>query len=136
MIPSTIVAPEVSYLHGLLTFVLVTLLVFSPRLIPEARGSGLALLSAAAVLGAVGAGVIAGDRLWVHTNHPSGAPVSGPGMGLPVAEQFRWQQTYGTLGWPYTGASVLEVTARRPAHWKGRGPRQLRRTGLDHGPGR
>jgi transglutaminase-like putative cysteine protease len=118
VVPSTIVTPRLAYVHGLVTFALIALLVFSPRLVPEARGSAIALLGLVAVLGAVGAGVIAGDRLWVARNASGGtgggAAVSGPAS----AESFNWKQTYGTLGWPYTGTSVLEITAPRPAHWK------------------
>jgi hypothetical protein len=76
IIPSTIVAPRLTYVHGVLTFALSALLVLSPRLVPETRGRAIALLGVVAVLGALGAGLVAGDRLWVPAGRETG---SGPG---------------------------------------------------------
>jgi transglutaminase-like putative cysteine protease len=115
VVPSAIVTPRYVSLHGLVTFLLVALLVFAPRLTLVRMGAAGLLVLAAAAIGTLGAGVIPGDQRW--TDLATG-PGGGHGSTAGLAESFNWQQTYGTLGWPYTGATVLRVNAATPTLWK------------------
>jgi transglutaminase-like putative cysteine protease len=118
IVPSAIVVPKLAALHGLVTFTLVALLVLSPRLAPERRGGGSLLLVSAAIIGAVIAGVVAGNgRPWlrVATGHaPGGTTVGGISSG---PAEFNWMQSYGVLG-RGSQTAVLLVNAKRPAYWK------------------
>jgi transglutaminase-like putative cysteine protease len=118
VVPSEIFEPGLSYVHGLVTFALVVLLVFSPRLAPGRRASAAALVSVAAVIGVIGAGLIAGGALWVHVPSRHSVTVTSTQSTPLLAEQFNWEQTYGARGWPFTGAVVLEISGARPEHWK------------------
>jgi transglutaminase-like putative cysteine protease len=117
-VPSAIVTPRYVSLHGLLTFVLVAGLIFAPRLALGRLGAATLLVGLAAAIGTLGAGVIPGDHRWSDLATGPSASGTGTGSGSGGAERFNWQQTYGALGWPYSGATVLTVSAPAATLWK------------------
>jgi transglutaminase-like putative cysteine protease len=115
VVPSAIGAPQVAYLHGLLGFGLVALLVFSPRLAPGRGGGATVLLAGVAIAGALGANALVGNHVWIQAARGTRVVV---GDGVGPSDVFDWQQTYGDQRWPHSGATVLTVRARHAAYWK------------------
>ncbi|HWF49902.1 MAG TPA: transglutaminase-like domain-containing protein [Solirubrobacteraceae bacterium] len=112
IVPAALEAPRVSYLQGLLLFVLVAAFVWGERL---GRREVLPALAIAGVTGV--AGVILAPGLDTHRpvlNYQSIANSFSPSG----TETFDWFQGYGPYSWPTSGTQVLSVKASRPEFWK------------------
>ncbi len=127
IVPSTLVRPQVAYLHGLILFILLVAFVWGERI--TGRDGPLAVGIAA--LAATGA-MIAAPALDEHTpwfNYQSLAGQLSPGN----VEAFDWSQRYGPLNWPRTGREILDVTALHPDYWKTENLELFRGTGWESG---
>ncbi len=112
IVPSSLARPHDAYLHGIVLFLLIAVLVLSER-VPDRRGWPAA---AVVMIAAITAWVLAPtlDRRvpWVSVQTLAGT------IGPPAGEAFDWAQTYGPLDWPHTDTVVMSVRARYPAYWK------------------
>jgi transglutaminase-like putative cysteine protease len=112
IVPATLEAPDLSYLQGLLLFVLVAAFVWGERL------SRRELLPAVAIAGAAGvAAVLLAPGLDIHrplVNYEAFAN----GFTPSGTETFDWFQGYGPYYWPSSGKRVLRVSAAHPEFWK------------------
>ena len=127
IVPSTIVRPQVAYLHGLILFIFLVAFVWGERI--NGREGPLAVGIAAL---AATAGMIAAPALDRHTpwfNYESLAGQLRPGS----IEAFDWSQRYGPLNWPRTGREILDVAAARPDYWKTENLEMFRGTGWETG---
>ncbi len=127
IVPSTIVRPQVAYLHGLILFIFLVAFVWGERI--NGREGPLAVGIAAL---AATAGMIAAPALDRHTpwfNYESLAGQLSPGN----IEAFDWSQRYGPLNWPRTGREILDVAAARPDYWKTENLEMFRGTGWETG---
>jgi transglutaminase-like putative cysteine protease len=112
VVPSALEVPHVSYLQGLLLFVLVAAFVWGERL---GRREVLPALAVAGVAGL--AGIVLAPGLDTHRplfNYQSFANNFGPSG----TETFDWFQGYGPYYWPTSGTQVLSVKAAHPEFWK------------------
>jgi transglutaminase-like putative cysteine protease len=109
VVPSTLVRPQLPFVHGLLLLALTAALVWGERVPARALGASLALVGAPAL---VLAPALDPHRPWIDYQALAGglAPTSG--------ERFDWSQRYGPLDWPQTGREVLDVKASRGDYWK------------------
>jgi protein-glutamine gamma-glutamyltransferase len=112
VVPSTLEAPHVPYLQGLLLFVLVAAFVWGERLGRRELAPALAFAGLAGVTG-----VLVAPRLDIHRpllNYEAIANSLSPG-GI---ETFQWYQGYGPYSWPTDGQQVLRVEAAHAELWK------------------
>jgi transglutaminase-like putative cysteine protease len=127
IVPSTIVRPQLAYLHGLILFILLVAFVWGERI---AGRDGPLAVGIAAV--AATAGMIAAPALDEHTpwfDYQSLAGQLSPGS----IEAFDWSQRYGPLNWPRTGREILDVAAANPDYWKTESLELFRGTGWETG---
>ena len=127
IVPSTIVRPQVAYLHGLILFILLVAFVWGERI-----GGREGPLAVGIVALAATAGMIAAPALDRHTpwfNYESLTGQLSPGN----VEAFDWSQRYGPLNWPRTGREILDVAAARPDYWKTENLEMFRGTGWETG---
>jgi protein-glutamine gamma-glutamyltransferase len=127
IVPSTIVRPQLAYLHGLILFILLVAFVWGERI--SGREGPLAVAIAAL---AATAGMIAAPALDRHTpwfNYESLAGQLSPGN----VEAFDWSQRYGPLNWPRTGREILDVAAAHPDYWKTENLEMFRGIGWETG---
>lgn len=112
VLPSTLMRPELPYLHGLVLLALVAALVWGERLAPSD------VAAAVAITGIAGVGALAlapgldTHQAWVDYQSLAGA------FSPSHVASFDWSQRYGPLSWPRTGRQMLIVRATRPDYWK------------------
>jgi protein-glutamine gamma-glutamyltransferase len=127
IVPSTIVRPQLAYLHGLILFILLVAFVWGERISGREGPLAVGILALAAT-----AGMIAAPALDRHTpwfNYESLAGQLSPGN----VEAFDWSQRYGPLNWPRTGREILDVAAAHPDYWKTENLEMFRGTGWEIG---
>jgi protein-glutamine gamma-glutamyltransferase len=112
VVPSTVSRPQLPYVHGLILFALLALLIWGERVrrydFPLAVG--FAVLAGAAAM--IAAPALEQRSPWL--NYQALAGTLSPGH----VETFDWAQRYGPLNWPRTGREVLDVKAQHPEYWK------------------
>jgi len=99
-------------LDGAALLALVAAWLWAPELRRRDAGRGAAWLL---IVGAAAVGITAGVRgsgAWVDFHDWN--LFSGAGGGTT----FEWDQLYGPITWPRTGAELLDVTAAEPHYWK------------------
>ncbi len=111
-VPAALARPQIAYFHGFILFVLVAALVFSERLNAPRVGGAALLLFAVAIVGVIGAAAINQPSPWLSVARLTSR------IGGVSGERFDWNQGYGPLSWPQTGAEVLTVNAPHAAYWK------------------
>jgi len=112
VVPSTLMRPQLPYLHGLLLLGLVAALVWGERL---RRADVRAAALAAGLAGAVALPLApALDRHHPLLNYEALAGKLAPAGG----EKLDWTQRYGPLTWPRTGRELLAIRAAAPDYWK------------------
>ena len=112
IVPSTLARPQLAYLHGLILFGLLAVLIWGERV---RRYDTPLAIGVAALAGA--AAMIAAPALDEHSpwlNYQALAGTLSPGH----IEAFDWSQRYGPLNWPRTGREVLDVQAKNADYWK------------------
>ncbi len=127
IVPSTIVRPQVAYLHGLILFILLVAFIWGERVAGRDRPLAVGIAALAAT-----AGMIAAPALDEHTpwfDYQSLAGQLSPGS----VEAFDWSQRYGPLNWPRTGREILDVAAANPDYWKTENLELFRGTGWETG---
>lgn len=112
VVPSALARPSLPYVHGVLLFVLLAVLVWGDRIGGSRGGAVLLLVIAAGIAGGFLAPALDPHRPWLDVQKLA-STLAGPG-----GERFDWAQSYGPLDWPQNGHSVFEVQARRRAYWK------------------
>lgn len=127
IVPSTLVRPQVAYVHGLILFALLVAFVWGERITGREGplAVGIATLAGAAAM-------IAAPALDEHSpwfDYESLAGQLAPGN----VEAFDWSQNYGPLNWPRTGREILDVAAAHPDYWKTENLEMFRGAGWETG---
>jgi transglutaminase-like putative cysteine protease len=112
VVPSTLVAPQLPYLQGLILFALLAAFMWGERLRRQGTSTALAVVTLAGVVGALVAPRIDTHQPWVDYRSWAGTLIK------VHVDRFNWNQTYGPLRWPRSGHQVLTVTARTGDYWK------------------
>ena len=113
IVPSSLAAPKLAAVHGIILFALLAALLFSERVAGQRFAAAAGFVLIAALGAAVVTPAVEANRPWFDIKTLAGT------LGPPVpGERFDWAQTYGPISWPRTGATVLDVTARFPTYWK------------------
>ncbi len=112
LLPSTLVRPQLPYLHGLILFALLVALVWGERLSRGDAPVALALAAAAGVTAMLIAPALDSHRPWLDFRGLAGR------LSSTQLDQFDFAQRYGPLHWPRTGREVFDVRAGRPDYWK------------------
>jgi transglutaminase-like putative cysteine protease len=112
VVPSTLMRPELPYVHGLVLLALVAALVWGERL------TGAEAIAASAITLVAGAGaLVLAPAFDTHSPWIDYQSLAGAFSPSRVAS-FDWSQRYGPLNWPRTGKEMLTVRATRPDYWK------------------
>jgi transglutaminase-like putative cysteine protease len=111
-VPSTLVAPQVPYLQGLVLFALIAAFIWGERVRRSEARVTVGLAALAAVGGMIVAPALDRHAAWIDYQGLAGRLVGAH------TESFDWTQRYGPLRWPRTGHDVLGVQAAHPDYWK------------------
>jgi hypothetical protein len=112
VVPATLARPTLSYVHGLLLFLLVAAFMWGDRI---RRGDGVVAAAVAVLAGA--AAMIAAPALDHHKPWLDYEALAGQ-LAPAHVDTFDWRQRYGPLHWPRDGREVLDVQAKHPDYWK------------------
>ncbi len=112
VVPSALARPTLPYVHGVVLFVLLAVLVWGDRVGGTRGGAVMLLVIAAGIGGAVVAPALDPHRPWLDVQKLAST------LAAPGGEHFDWSQRYGPLDWPQQGHQVLEVQAQTRAYWK------------------
>jgi protein-glutamine gamma-glutamyltransferase len=112
VVPSTLVRPQLAYLHGLILFVLLAAFVWGERISGRDTRLALAITALAGAAAMIAAPALDQHKPWFDYEALAGKLTAGH------VEAFDWSQRYGPLNWPRTGREVLDVAAARPDYWK------------------
>ncbi len=112
IVPSTLSAPRLAYVQGLILFVLVAAFMWGERLAPGRAGGAVLAAAAAGVAGALIAPVLNQHRAWIDYQRLTNQ------LAPSQLDAFNWTQSYGPFSWPRNARTVLNITAQRPDYWK------------------
>ncbi len=112
VLPSTLLRPQLPYLHGLILFGLLLALVWGERLSGKDVPLTLALTIAAGAAAMLIAPALDSHRPWLNFQGLAGR------LSAVQLDEFDFAQRYGPLHWPRAGREVFDVRALHPDYWK------------------
>jgi transglutaminase-like putative cysteine protease len=111
-VPAISLHPHLAYLQGLLLLALLAFFMWGERVSADRRGGVVLAIAATGAIGMIVAPALDEHSPWIDTQNIAG------GLTPAHVEHFNWAQGYGSLTWPQTGNTVLDVTAS-PKVWTG-----------------
>lgn len=112
VVPSTLLRPQLPYLHGLMLFVLIAAFMWGERVRRRELAWALSTGAVAAAAAMLLAPSLDPHRPWIDYRALAG------GLAPARLDVFDWSQRYGPLNWPQTGREVLDVQAQHGDYWK------------------
>lgn len=111
-VPSALARPQFVWIHGLVTFTLLALFVFSERITRRRAVGASAFVGLAAVAAILVGPTLELDRPWVSVTTLTSR------LGGTTAVRFDWLQNYSRLDWPLSASTAFTVRAQFPYYWK------------------